>query len=96
MEHISKFLSKRITQSGFSQQVKTSLIIEEFNKLINNIFGANLSKKIKPLYLKNNILNVACLSSAMAQEMNFKKAEIIEKINTKFGSNVVKDIRFVI
>jgi len=96
MEHISKFLSKRITQSGFSQQVKTSLIIEEFNKLIIKIFGANLSKKIRPLYMRDNILTVACLSSVMAQEINFKKAEIIEKINKKFSSIAVKDIKFVL
>ena len=96
MEHISKFLAQRIKQSGFSQQVKTSLIIEEFNKLIIKIFGANLSKKIRPLYMKDNILTVACLSSVMAQEINFKKAEIIEKINKKFSSIAVKDIKFVL
>ena len=96
MEHIKKFLAQRIKQSGFSQQVKTSLLIEEFNKLIIKIFGANLSKKLKPLYIKDNILTVACLSSVMAQEMNFKKAEIIEKINAKFSQDFIKDIRIVI
>ncbi|MFA5188821.1 MAG: DUF721 domain-containing protein [Patescibacteria group bacterium] len=96
MEHISKFLSKRITQQGFSQQVKTSLIIEEFKEIIIKIFGSNLGKKIKPLYIKNNILTVACLSSVMAQEMNFRKAEILEKINAKFSPDFIKDIRLVI
>jgi len=96
MEHISKFLGKRIKQSGFSQQVKTSLIIEEFEKKIKEIFGANLSKKIKPLYIKNRILTIACLSSVMAQEISFKKNEIIEAINKIFKEEVLREIRFTL
>jgi len=96
MQHIKNLLSKRIQQSGFSQQVKTSLIIGEFSKVIKEILGAKISERIKPLYIKNGILTAACLSSVMAQEINFKKAEIIEKINKKFGSNTLKDIRFVL
>lgn len=96
MEHISKFLSKRLQQSGFSQQVKTSLIITEFNKLIKTKFGAKISEKIKPLYLKNKILTVACLNSIIAQELTFCKAELLEKINQKFGEEAIKEIRFLL
>ena len=96
MEHISKFLAQRIKQSGFSQQVKTSLIIEEFNKLIEVKFGAKLSKKIKPLYLKDKILTVACLNSIIVQELTFQKAELIEKINKKFGPKAITEIKFLI
>jgi len=96
MEHISKFLAKRIKQSGFSQQVKTSLIIVSFNKLAKEMFGLRILKKMKALYIKDKVLTIACLSSVMAQELNFKKAEIIEKINKEFNSEVIKDIRFVL
>ncbi len=96
MQHIGNLLSKRIKQSGFSQQVKTSLIIEEFSKVIKRIFGANISKKIKPLYVKNRILTVACLSSVMVQEINFKRAEIIKKINEKMGEEALLDIKFTL
>jgi predicted nucleic acid-binding Zn ribbon protein len=96
MQHIGNLLSKRIKQSGFSQQVKTSLIINEFNKVIKEVFGAEISKKIKPLYIKNGVLTAACLSSVMAQEINFKKAEIIETINKKFKENVLQEIKFTL
>ena len=85
MEHISKFLAKRIKQSGFSQQVKTSLVIGSFNELAKEMFGQRILKKMKALYIKDKVLTIACLSSVMAQELNFKKAEIIEKINKKLS-----------
>jgi len=96
MEHIKNLLSKRIKQSGFSQQVKTSLIIESFEKVIKEIFGSKIVKRIKPLYIKDGILNVACLSSVVVQEINFKKNEIINKIRLKLGEETIKDIKFVI
>ena len=96
MEHIKKLLSKRIKQSGFSQQVKTSLIIEEFNKLVKEILGLVIYKKIKVLYIKDKVIFVACLSSATTQELNFKKKEIIEKINKEFKEEVLKELRFVL
>jgi len=96
MEHIKKLLAKRLKQSGFSQQVKTSLIIENFEKIIREIFGPNISKKIKPLYLKDKVLTVACLSSVVAQELNFKKNEIINDIWLKLGEETIKDIKIII
>jgi len=96
MEHIKKLLAKRLKQSGFSQRVKTSLIIENFEKIIREIFGLNISKKIKPLYLKDKVLTVTCLSSVVAQELNFKKNEIINDIWLKLGEETIKDIKIII
>jgi len=96
MQHIKKILTKRIQQSGLAKNVETALVIQEFEKLIKDIFGSQVIKKIKPLYIKNKVLKVACLSSVIVQEINFKKDELIEKINKKFKQEVLKDIKFTL
>jgi len=96
MEHIKKLLAKRIQQSGLSQQVKTSIIIEKFKKVSKLIFGTKISQKIKPLYIKNKVLTVACLSSVVAQEINLRKNEILENIQQNLGEETIKDIKIII
>ncbi|MCX6745209.1 MAG: DUF721 domain-containing protein [Candidatus Parcubacteria bacterium] len=96
MDSIKNLLSKRIKQSGLARQVGSALIIEEFSKIIIREFGQEIARKVRPLYLKNYILNVACLSSAMSQEINFKKSRIIAELNDKAGAEFIKNIRLII
>ena len=96
MEHIKGLLSKRIRQSGLASQVSTALIIKEFDDYIRENLGQAVAKKVKPLYIKDKILTVACLSSVVVQEMRFKKAEILKLINQKFGKDAIKEIKFIV
>lgn len=96
MDTIKNLLSRRIQQSGFANQVGTALLIEEAEKILKEKLGDVVVKKIKLLYFKNNILNIACLSSVVAQEINLKKQELITEINRKIGRDLVKEIRLVI
>jgi hypothetical protein len=96
MDSLKNLLSRRIRQSGLACQVSTALLLEEFEKIVVKLMGEAVAKKIKPIYFKNNQIYVACLSSVVAQELNFKKPIIISELNAKIGSEQVKDIRFVI
>jgi hypothetical protein len=96
MDTIKNLLAKRMKQSGLSRQVGTALLVEYAEQIIKDTFGEVVARKMKPLYFKNSILNIACLSSAASQEFNFKKPEIIKELNQKWGSDIVKDIRLII
>jgi predicted nucleic acid-binding Zn ribbon protein len=96
MDHIKNLLGKRVTSCGLADNIEKSMVIEDFNNLLFKNFGTVIKKKAKPLYIKNKILTVACLSSVIIQELNFRKAELIESINLKFGRDVLKDIKFIV
>ena len=96
MEHISNTLKRRIRQSGLEKSVSTALIIEEVEKILKEQFGANILNKAKPLYIKDSILTLACLSSVINQEISIHKQNVIEKINKKFNRQVINDIRFTL
>lgn len=96
MEHIKSLLGKRIRQSGLARQVSSAMVIEAAEIVLSEILGPAIAKKAKPLYIKNKILNIACLSSVMSQELNLKKPEIIYEINKKLGQDVVANLRLII
>lgn len=96
MQHIKSILNKYIQKSGLSKDIETALVIKEFEKLLEKEFGTNIGKKAKPLYIKNKILTVACLSSVMVQEINFKKDTLINKINQNLKKEALKDIKFTL
>jgi len=94
MQHISNLLKKQIKESGLSQNVQTALVVEEFEKILQEIFGQFILKKVKPLFIKNKIITLACLSSVVSQDVNLRKDEIIRKVNNKFKTEVITNIKF--
>lgn len=72
------------------------MILEEFNKIVNNLLGKPASKKVKPLYLKNKTLTVAALSSVLAQELRLNEGQIIRRLNEKFGKELIIKLRYLI
>lgn len=93
MKHIKDLLNSNIKQSGLSKQIETSLIIAEFEKIIKEIFGQSILERFKAVYIKNKILFVSCGSSALAQELNLQKGEILNRVNNKYDQAVLQDIK---
>lgn len=76
-------------------QVELSAVLELVEGVLAELFGADLSKHAKPLFLKNRTITISCTSSAMAQEIRLNQAEIVSKINGQVGSDVVDRIRYL-
>lgn len=96
MDTLKNLLAKRIRQNGLARQVGTAIIMTEFQSLINDKFGEKVAKKVRPLYFKHGVVNVACLSSVMAQEINLQKQELITSLNQRLGGDFVKNIRLIV
>lgn len=64
----------------------------EIIKAINEIFGDNLSKKIMVRFFNNGKLYIEADSSIWAWELSINKENLMEKLNEKLSSPVIKDI----
>lgn len=83
------------TNSSLKKQVEVAAILETATKVIAGLFGDDLAKHAKPLFLKNRTITISCTSSAMAQEIRLNQAEIVKKINEQTGTDVVDRIRYL-
>ena len=93
---ISNVLSNTIkNQKGLAGQVTAALVCEEFDKIVRQKWGEIGAARVKALYLKDNVLTIASLSSVMAQEIKLNEREILSALNDKFKGAVGR-IRYVI
>jgi len=93
-----KSLGDLIKNSGGSplwKKVGAAMVVEETNALLTKMFGEESAKYARAMYVKNNVLAIACLSSVVAQEIRLNQKKIAEEINNKFGSGTVQSIKYL-
>jgi hypothetical protein len=92
---IKSVIPKTIKQAGIDSQIQASKILKLFKSEVEQLLGVNLTKKIRPLYIKNNIIIVASLSPVAAKELKSKEEQILERINKIIGGETVIGIRYL-
>ena len=65
-------------------------------ELWDGVVGETISKNARPAAFKGKLLLVEVSSSTWMHQLQFLKADIIEKINHAFGKEMVDEIKFKI
>jgi len=82
------------------EMVKKHSLDEEFlvlaEEVLAEVLGLENMSFVKPLFLKNRTLTVACTKVDFAPNIREKQAIIVEKINQKMGKNEVDRIRYLL
>jgi len=100
---LDSLLNASISRAGIKKQVDSALVLDKFIDIVNGVFCAEVSdemarevsKELKPLYLKNKILTLASLNPAFSQELKLMEKTILYKLNSEIGREVVNKIVFV-
>lgn len=93
---ISDNLKDRVSKDkNLQSQVEATQALEFAEEVFVDLFGEDLAKQAKPLYLKNRTLTVTCASSAIAQEIRLNQGPIVDKINKKLGKKEVDRLRYL-
>ena len=82
-------------QTPLQKQVEATQVVDFTEEVLKEMFGEDLAKHAKPLFLKNRTLTISCASSVMAQEIRLNQADIVEKVNEKLGKKEVDRIRYL-
>lgn len=84
---IESFLQNTGLERGVAQN--TALLIW------NDVVGKAISENTIPESVEYGVLIVRATTPAWRQELQFKKKDIIQKLNRKLGKHTIKDIRFI-
>ncbi|MEK7623089.1 MAG: DUF721 domain-containing protein [Patescibacteria group bacterium] len=87
--------NKMMSVSPLKKQIESSLVIEYAQTVLAELFGEELAKHAKPLFLKNRTMTITCSTAAIAQEIRLNQQKIVEKINEKLGKKEVDRIRYL-
>lgn len=82
-------------KSGMAKSITAALVCEETEAILQELFGATLAQQTKVISFTQNAVTIQVSSSVLSQEMMLNKEKILETINAKLGSHVVKQLRFL-
>ncbi|NUM25471.1 MAG: DUF721 domain-containing protein [Candidatus Buchananbacteria bacterium] len=92
---IEKLLDRSVKKAGIQQQVQEAKVLEDFSNVMEVMFEPKVFAKVKPLYLKNGVLSVTCLSSVLAEKLKAQEPYILKNLNSFYHKRVVSSLRFL-
>ncbi len=79
MDGLGNDLKRAVARSGIAKQVSTSQVVEYAEKALEQVLG-DAAGHIRPQYVKNRTLTVACDSAAVAQKLKLNEPAILDAI----------------
>lgn len=92
---IKKILPFNVRKLGLGQVLELNEVCSSWDRMLENLFGEGFKNKARPVSLKDKTLTVDCMNSVWAGELQIKQLKIIQRINSIFGKELVKKIRFI-
>lgn len=96
MQSLGNLLKKKVRGTSLEREVNTSRVIDTCNQWIGDKFGSENLKYGQAVYLKNQVLHIACLSSVFGSELKFVEREMVTFLQKKFSSKVIQGIRYLL
>lgn len=93
--NIGKIIPKAVKSAGIEVSLNEAKLLDNFNETAVKVFGEDVLKKIKPLYIKNGTLMVACLSDLLATRIRDNERRFLYELNKPFHKGVIEKIRFL-
>ena len=87
-------LASSVARAGIKDDVAASLVLTKAQKIFYELFGDDIAKTMKPLYVKRGVLTVSCMSSVAAQELKLREREIVKRLQEGASSVIVERLRF--
>lgn len=92
---IKDILPKIIKKAGIKNKVEDGLAMSKFNRAAGEVLEIEMKNKVRPLYVKQGFLVVACLDNDLVERLREEEKRILSKINQGFDREVVRGLRFL-
>ncbi len=92
---IKKILPKAVKNAGIGVKLDEAKILAKFEQTASAVFGESVLKKMKPLYIKDGTLYLACLSDLLAEQIKRQERRFLFELNRPLGKGVIEKIRFL-
>lgn len=90
--NVGDVVQQILKRAGLGDRLAEETVVREWATIV----GAFLAGQSKPTGLRGCVLQVAVLQSAVRYDLERNlKREILQRLQTRFGKTVIKDMRFV-
>lgn len=82
-------MKKALAEQGLDRGIREQDLFLRWEEIV----GSAIAKQAAPHRLRNGLLWMQVVDSAWRQELSLMRRELVAKINTALGEEIVKDIR---
>ena len=90
VEDISSVIKSVVSKLNIESKINSSKLFNHWQEIV----GSEISKKAKPEKLTRGLLFVSVTTSTWANELSLMSGQLVDKINSYIGKEIVKEIRF--
>ncbi|MDD3468399.1 MAG: DUF721 domain-containing protein [Thermoguttaceae bacterium] len=87
---IQKVLNQYLARTGFGRVRTADQLREAWNAAVGELFA----KQTSPGTVRRGVLEIRVAASIFAQELTFRKAEILKKLQQLLPGSGIRDLRF--
>jgi predicted nucleic acid-binding Zn ribbon protein len=94
-EPFQNLMPKAANRFGISKEIQAAKVCHDFRILVLELFKGKESaeENIQPAHFTKNVLVINVKNQAWAQEVIMRKDKIIEEMNKKAGTQIIKNLR---
>lgn len=90
---LSSILSISLSRNKIAPNIGATLLLQELESYIKDIFGEELATEAKPLYFKDGVITIKTASSHIMSELKLYESAILERLREKFPNVAIKGLR---
>jgi hypothetical protein len=91
----SDILPSVVKKSGASQQIGEAFMLVKAPKIIARVLGVDIADRLRLLYIKHQILVMACVDDRLEIVIREEENKIIQEFGQEFGFDKVKKFQFL-
>lgn len=92
---LDRLLDKSVNRAGIRGHLIVQQLFAAFEEVVAEHLGEAAARVVKPLYFKQGTLTVACLSTAVADQLVHQQARLIDDVNRLVGKQLVQTVRCI-
>ena len=92
---IRSIIPKAIERAGLTKKIGEVDLFEICSNVISNYLDESEQKKVRPVFLRDNVLIMASLSDMATQKVKQNEQKIIANIKEKTGADNITEIKIL-
>jgi hypothetical protein len=93
---LGKILEQKSPTNPMFRGINAAIVVEIANKALAEILGKGITDTAQAVFLRQETLTIACLSSIVAQEIKLYEAELVDRIHKETVAMAVKKVRYLL
>ena len=90
VQHISALILRSLREQGLETPLLQKRLLEAWPE----VMGETIARYTLNTYIQNQTLVVSLSSPALRADLSMQRRQIVERLNSKVGSQVIADVRF--